>query len=185
MKTTQSTDSANGIDTVTQAQIIDAMTQRPALAAVQFRVENTWQGATRTRSAVASFSAAGQEHVHANTHHTASDLPGPFLGSDTAPTPAEHLLQALAACMNSTMIYACAARGIAVRSSQATITGDLDARGFLRIDDAVTRGFGAIRVRFAVDADADAATIRDLLEGSPMFGTVTTATPVALELQML
>ena len=43
------------------------------------------------------------------------------MGSDLGPAPTEHALQALAACMTTTMVYNCAARGIQVRSVESEV----------------------------------------------------------------
>ncbi|MFT6594349.1 MAG: hypothetical protein ACJAT3_000310 [Akkermansiaceae bacterium] len=47
-------------------------------------------------------------------------------------TPTEHALQALAACMTTTMIYNCAARGIEVRSVESEVQGEMNAAGFFK-----------------------------------------------------
>jgi uncharacterized OsmC-like protein len=174
----------NGIDTETQQKIMDMMTGQPELAIVTFKASNDWKGATRSRSEFKTFTAAGQEHNHAQTHVVESDLPNAFLGSDQNATPGEYALHALAACMNSTMVYNCAARGITVRSSRVRISGDLDARGFMRLSDEVSAGYKQIRIKFYVDADASEEVIRDLVEGTPMFNTFAHPVPMAVSINM-
>ncbi|MGY8695580.1 MAG: OsmC family protein, partial [Verrucomicrobiia bacterium] len=110
----------------------------------------------------------------------ASNLPKPFLGTDQAPTPADYALHALAACMNTTMVYNCAARGFEVRSSSVQIDGDLDARGFLRMDDDIEARHKGVRVEFKVDSDGDPEVIEDLIKGSSMYNVFTTPIPIEL-----
>lgn len=182
MNATMEKTTTNGIDTTTQKQIMVMMKQKPELAGITFQAGNAWQGATRAQSVFSSYHAAGQEHPHEQNHVVETDMPNLFLGTDQAPTPAEFALHALASCMNSTMVYNCAARGINVRSSSVQIEGDLDARGYLRLDDSVKAGFSQIRIRFEVDADAPAEVIQDLIQGSPMFNTF--AQPVQMDLSL-
>lgn len=182
MNTTIEQSTHNGINMQSQQQIIGLMSDQPTLAGITFKTSNTWSGATRTHSEFKTFTAAGQLHAHATTHIVESDLPELFLGTDQAATPAEYALHALASCMNSTMVYNCAARGISIRSSRVMIEGDLDARGFLRLDEAVAAGFSQVRIHFDVDTDAPAELIEDLIEGSPMFQTF--AKPVTMDLSL-
>ncbi len=181
MTTAIQTEKTNGLETSSQQQIIGALKQNPQMAAVTFSASNTWLGATRSRSNISRFSLGGQECRHQADFRLDTDLPVQFLGTDQGPTPAEYALQALAACMNTTMIYNCAARGIEVRSSTAFVEGDMDCRGFVRIQDAARAGYGAVRVRFEVDADAPAEIIAELAKGSPMFDVFSQPVPVEVE----
>lgn len=174
----------NGVNTQSQQQIIGLMKAQPAMASITFKTSNAWKGSTRSRSEFTTFAAAGQEHAHTQPLNAETDLPQLFLGEDQAPTPAEYALHALAACMNSTMVYNCTARGIAVHSSKVRIEGDLDARGFLRLNEDISAGYSQIRIHFDVDADAPAEVIQDLIEGSPMFNTFANPVPMDIRLKM-
>ncbi len=184
MNTTMEKTTTNGIDTTAQKQIMAMMQQQPQLAGITFQAGNEWLGATRSQTVFSNYHAAGQEHPHESNHAVGTDMPGLFLGTDQSPTPAEYALHALASCMNSTMVYNCAARGIEVRSSSVRIEGDLNACGFLRLDDDIPAGYSQIRVAFDVDADAPAEMIQDLIEGSPMFNTFSRPVPINVSLQM-
>ncbi len=174
----------NGIDNATQRQIMTALGSKPELAQVGFKASNTWENGTRTQSRISQFSMAGQANPHSQEFTLQTDLPKPFLGTDTAPTPAEYALHALASCMNSTMVYNCAARGIEIRSSKAVVEGDLDARGFLRVSDETNAGYQAVRIRFEVETDAPRETIEDLIKGSPMFDVFTRPIPASVDLDI-
>lgn len=54
-------------------------------------------------------------------------------GGDTAASPAEYLLHALAACMTSAIVYVAAARGIQLTEVECRAEGDLDVRGMFAI----------------------------------------------------
>lgn len=184
MNTAMIKNTTNGIDTEIQQRIMSMMSEQPELTTVTFKASNDWTGSARCRSEFKTFTAAGQEHDHNQPHIVESDLPQAFLGSDQAATPGEYALHALASCMNSTMVYNCAARGITVRSSRVRVEGDLDARGFMRLSDEVSAGYKQIRIEFDVDADASEEVIRDLIEGTPMFNTFARPVPMAVRLNM-
>lgn len=174
--------SLNGFDTTAQKQIFAGVSQNPEMAKVTFQVSNDWIRGSKTESKVSSFMMGGKTLAHKAEHKVVSDMPGQFLGSDSGPTPAELALQALAACMNSTMLYNCAARGIGVRSSVAYAEGDLDARKYLHIQSDERAGYRRIRVRFEVDTDATAEELKSLSTASPMFDVFTNGVPVEVEL---
>jgi uncharacterized OsmC-like protein len=77
------------------------------------------------------------------------------------------LLEALVACAGVTLSAVANSLGIEVRSGRVHAEGDLDFRGTLAVDREAPVGFSAIRLSFAVDADADAeqlATLQKLTE---------------------
>jgi uncharacterized OsmC-like protein len=77
------------------------------------------------------------------------------------------LLQALVACAGVTLSAVATSLGIEVRSGRVHAEGDLDFRGTLAVDRDAPVGFGAIRLSFDVDTDADAeqlATLQKLTE---------------------
>lgn len=178
MITTTQIQLTNGIAPASQQQIIDGLTKNTDMAQVTFRAQNNWMGSTATRSTVSSFAIGGQDCAHNQELTVDTDLPTPFLGADQAPSPAEHALQALAVCMNTTMLYNCVAQGIEVRSSTAHIEGDLDCRSFLRIDGGPRAGYRSIRVRFEVDSDASPELIEALVKQSPMHDVFANPVPV-------
>jgi uncharacterized OsmC-like protein len=67
------------------------------------------------------------------------------------------LLASLAACQEVTLRMVAAAMGIALRSVDVTVEGDLDFRGTMGVDPETPVGFTAIRtiVRVAADAPED------------------------------
>ena len=64
-----------------------------------------------------------------------------LVGEDHAPTPAEHLLQALGSCLISGLANIAAARGIELGEVTARVEGDIDLLGILGLDDGVRNGF--------------------------------------------
>ena len=72
------------------------------------------------------------------------------------------LLEALAACAGVTMRAVAAAIGVAVEGA-VHAEGDLDFRGTLAVDRDAPVGFRAIRLRFALDSDADEEALAKLI----------------------
>ena len=71
------------------------------------------------------------------------------------------LLESLAACAGVTLSAVATAMSIPVRTARVTVEGDLDFRGTLGVDKTAPVGFSEIRLRFAVDSDADEAALAD------------------------
>jgi uncharacterized OsmC-like protein len=173
----------NGVDLDVLEGTIGAITGNPSLGQCHFRVSNAWHGGSRNSSTVSSFYGAGQENQHKQPYVLHSDEPPVLAGSDDAPNPVEHLLNALAACLTTGIVAHAAVRGIHIRSLSSEVEGDLDLRGFLGIDSGVPRGFTDIRIRFEVDADTgDLEQLRRLSEFSPVFRTLTEGTRVHIDM---
>jgi len=173
----------NGVDLDVIEGTVGAITGDPSLGQCHFRVSNVWHGGSSNSSTISSFYGAGQENLHEQPFVLYSDEPPVLAGSDAAPNPVEHLLNALAACMTTGMVAHAAVRGIRIRSVSSEVEGDLDLCGFLDIDKRVPCGFTDIRIRFAIDADTDdLEELRRLAGFSPVFNTLTAGTNVHIEM---
>jgi uncharacterized OsmC-like protein len=74
------------------------------------------------------------------------------------------LLEALVACAGVTLSAVATSLGISVESGQVRAEGDLDFRGTLAVDRDAPVGFGAIRLSFELDTDADEEKLATLLK---------------------
>jgi uncharacterized OsmC-like protein len=77
------------------------------------------------------------------------------------------LLEALVACAGVTMQAVATSLGLPLRGGRVRAEGDLDFRGTLAVDRDASVGFGAIRLFFELDSDADPeqlATLQRLTE---------------------
>jgi uncharacterized OsmC-like protein len=175
----------NGVDTETLFATIGAVRQQPELARFQFRTTTEYVSGTHNRTTFGGFSGAGGEHEHRQTYTADADHPAVLVGQDNAPTPAEHLLQALGACLTSGLANIAAARGIELGEVTARVEGDIDLRGILGIDDEVRNGFENIRVTFHVSGDAEAEKLARLVEQararSAVFDVLTHGVPVSVD----
>ena len=108
-------------------------------------------------------------------------------GSGLQACSGDMLLEALVACAGVTLKAVATALGIEVRDGRVTAEGDLDFRGTLGVDREAPVGFRAIRLRFAVDTDADEDRLATLLSLTErycvVYQTLRQPVPVATELE--
>jgi uncharacterized OsmC-like protein len=97
----------------------------------------------------------------------------------------EFLLHALAGCVTTTTVLHAAARGIKINSLSTELTGDIDLRGLLGLDESVSPGYRQIRIKMDIDADCSEEALDDLLgfaqAHSPVCNTVCRPVPVVIE----
>jgi uncharacterized OsmC-like protein len=95
------------------------------------------------------------------------------------------LLHSLAACLTAGVANIAAARGVTLQSVESTLEGDIDLRGILGLSDEVPNGFSAIRVNFAIQGDAPAAKLQEIVEQararSAVFDILTNGVPVSID----
>jgi uncharacterized OsmC-like protein len=176
----------NGVNTETLFATLDLIKAYPDLARFQFRASNRWIGGAHNRSTIKGFYAAGGEDTsRSETFQLDAGEPAILLGSDTGPNPDEYLLHALAACLTTTIVYVAAARKVQLTSVESTLTGDMDVRGALGLDDEPRNGFERIAVSFRVTGNAPAVKLREIVERakqrSAVFDMVNNGVPVAVE----
>jgi uncharacterized OsmC-like protein len=184
MTTTDET-TRNGVDTATLFATRDAVKAAPAAAKFQFRAHNTWVSGTHSRSTVYGFFGVGEERTHEREFHLDADHPAVLVGQDNGPTPVEHLLHALGACLTGGLANIAAARGVRLTEVRSEIAGDIDLNGILGLDPDVRNGYQGVTVRFTVKGDAPAEKLREIVEQSrarsAVFDIITNQVPVTIE----
>jgi uncharacterized OsmC-like protein len=178
--------SRNGVDTEKMFATLDLIKDRPELARFQFRATNRWINGAHNRSTIKSFYAAGGEDAsRVQEFHLDAGEPAILLGTDTGPNPAEYLLHALAACLTTSIVYVAAARKVELTSVESTLTGDMDVRGALGVDEEPRNGFERITVSFRVTGDAPEEKLREVVDRarrrSAVYDMVTNGVPVAVD----
>jgi uncharacterized OsmC-like protein len=92
------------------------------------------------------------------------------------------VLAGLAGCLTAGIASVAENRGIKLRSVKATLEGEMSLYGILGIDSDVRNGFKAVRVKYDIDADADADDIAALVaqsqKCSAVFDIITNPTNV-------
>ncbi|MDX6301040.1 MAG: hypothetical protein QOF53_2254 [Nocardioidaceae bacterium] len=176
----------NGVDTAALFATRDAVKATNEIAAFQFRATNTWVSGTHSRSTFSGFYGAMQELEHEKPMVVEADHPAILVGQDHAPTPVEHLLHAIAACLTAGIANVAAARGVDLTTVTSTVEGDIDLLGVLGLSDsAVRNGYERIKVTLKVEGDADDETLRGIVEQSrrrsAVYDALTNPTPVVID----
>jgi hypothetical protein len=86
----------NGVDVEAVEGLINAVSEKPDLAKSKFRANNEWINGGHNRTTITGFYSAGQEISHTQRFVLDADEPPILAGQDQAPSPVEHLLNALA-----------------------------------------------------------------------------------------
>ncbi len=174
----------NGIHLETLKGTINAIQQEPDLGQCKFRAHNKWLGGNQNCTTITGFYGARQEIAHKQPFELHADEPPILAGNDEAANPVEHLLNALAGCVTTSMVAHAAVRGINIEELESVLEGDIDLRGFLGLDNEVPKGFTEIRVKFTVKADAgDLEALKSLTAYSPVFNTLAHGTKINIQVQ--
>jgi len=178
----------NGVDTEALFGALDAVKAQPEAAKFQFRARNQWISGTHSRSTIYDFFGLGAEQTHLGEHAYEADHPTQLVATDKAPTPAEHLLHALAACITAGIGNVAAARGISLTRVESVVTGDIDLVGLLGIDPTVRNGYQGIDVRITLEGDASADDLKGLVERSvarsAVYDMLTNGTTVSVDVAL-
>ena len=187
MTSTQTRPALNGVDVPTLFATLDVVKAQPDIAQFQFRARNEWISGTHNRSTIQGFYGAGQEDTTRTQPYTFdADHPAVLVGNNNAPTAVEFLLHAIAACLTSGVANIAAARGVRLTKVSSTVAGDINLLGILGLaDGSVRNGYEQIKVTFHIEGDADADTLRNLVEQSrrrsAVYDALTNPTPVVID----
>jgi len=152
-----------------QAPLKERYREQPAAARVTLSASGTLgEGVSCSVQAGRALAEAGL--------HPASGGDGSLLCSG------DMLLEALVACAGVTLRAVATSLEIPVRGGSVRAEGELDFRGTLGVDKDAPVGFGAIRLSFELDADADEQQLATLLRLTERYCVVfqTLAQPPAL-----
>jgi len=174
----------NGVDLEVLQGTVQAIESEPELGKCKFRATNQWLGGAHNCTTVSGFYGAKQEFAHKQTFTLHADEPPILAGGDDGANPVEHLLNALAACVTTSMVAHAAVRGIHIEALESELEGDIDLRGFLGLSNEVPKGFTDIRVNFKVKTDVDnIEQLQRLTEFSPVLNTLTQSPRIAIQVQ--
>lgn len=174
----------NGIDVDALAEVVRAIEADPAKGMVAFRVASTWQGQTRSKTAVESYTLGGQTIPRRFTMDV--DEPLELLGTNTAANPQEMLMAALNACVMVGYVAGAAIRGIRLESVEIETSGELDLRGFLGLDDNVKPGYETVQYTVRIKGDGTPEQFQEIhetvMKTSPNYFNV--SRPVAIDAKL-
>ena len=177
----------NGVDVPKLFATIDAVKAQPAAAQFRFRAVNRWVSGTHSRTTIHGFYGTGQELEHRQAHVVEADHPEVLVGSDAAPTPVEHILHGLAACLTAGIGNVASARGIELREveSQWRATSTCVACSASPTRSATaTRGSARASGSSATPATSELrAVVEQSRARSAVFDIVTNGVPVEIDVR--
>lgn len=155
------TQAINGVDVKALRETVDAVRADRTLGKVCFAVNGAWQSGFRVNSETGPLRQADQlDTTRAGRFTMSSDEPSSLLGTDTALSPAEYILQALAGCYTVTLAANAAARGIELGSYKLELEADFDLASFLGV--APDEPPGAREIRVTINLRAPGASREEL-----------------------
>jgi uncharacterized OsmC-like protein len=171
----------NGINVDDLFALIEGIKQQPAKGKTKWQVTTTWQGQTRSRAEVESFEIGGERVPRQFSIDI--DEPSELGGSNSFANPQEHLIAALNACMTVGYVAQCAVHGISLESLTIETNGEIDLRGFLGIDPAVSKGYAdlsyTVRIKGNGTTEQFAEIHQAVMATSPNFYNM--SQPIALK----
>ena len=174
----------NGVNVEAVQNTVSAIKDKPEIAQFKFRLHNKWIRGGHNHSVVQNFYGANQENSHLQTLELDADEPPILAGTDKGANPVEHLLNALAACLTTTLVYHAAIRGIKIDELESDLEGDIDLRGFLGLTNEVRKGYQNIRVNFKVKTNSEnIEKLKALSKLSPVFDVTTKGTNVDVHIE--
>lgn len=174
----------NGVNVDELQRKLNAMETNPDMANFKFHLKNTWIQGGHNRTKINSFFGANKKFSHLKEFDLDVDEPEILLGEDTGPSPVEYLLNALAGCLTTTLIYHASLHGIKIEKLESDIEGDIDLRGFLAVTEEVRNGFQNIRVKFKIKTnEKDIEKLKELSKFSPVFDVVSNGTNVDIQIK--
>ena len=175
----------NGVNVEALLGARKALSEAPEAAQFQWRASCEWVNGTHSKSIVQKFFGLGGEQAHKSEFSFNADHPEIFASEDKGATPVEYVLVGLASCLTAGIAAVAQHRGIQLRSVSATLEGAMDIQGILGIDSDVRNGFGGIKVKYKIDADATPDEIKALVaqsqKRSAVFDVITNPTNVSVE----
>ena len=174
----------NGVAVDKLYETIEVVKEDPAIAEFRFRARNKWVDGALNRTEIKAFYGAGKEDTLRTQPFILTNDEAPvLLGTDKGPNPVEYLLSALAGCMTTTMVYHAAARGIDIEEIESEFEGELDLRGFLKLDPTIRQGFRHVTAKFKIKSSASPELLKEIAQGSPVYDMVCNPVPVTVTVE--
>jgi uncharacterized OsmC-like protein len=157
------TTTVNGIDVQALGETIEAIKGDPGVARFTFKTHTEWENGTTSRAQISSFTHAGEEVQHKQTHALVGCEPEVLVGNDSGPNAVELALAALGFCYSVGFVANAAAKGYELEEMGYEVEGDLDLRNFVGIEEGPRPGFTEIRVKGRAKArNASAQELQEL-----------------------
>ena len=158
-------------------------------------VKENWQLGKTVWKATAKWKDGFQVETASRNFSMKVDEPDMLCGTDTAANPVELVVQAYGSCLAIGFVMNAAVRGIKLESLELELEGEIDLPGFLGLVPPEELGmdnlpgYKNVKAKIKVKADADEATLKDLLKAvtktSPVGLTLSRAVALETELEVL
>ncbi|HEX6293139.1 MAG TPA: OsmC family protein [Herpetosiphonaceae bacterium] len=176
MSETVSTKSCMTLNLGNYRNFIQEVQNDPAKANFSFSAKTLWKGGTITET-------TARERV------IKADEPEVLGGQDSAVDPVELLLAALSSCVSIGLVTQAAKRGVDFEDFEIEVTGDLDLRGYLGLDESIRSGFTNVQYIVRIKSDAPPEALEEILRAaektSPMLDNIRNGVPVTSRLEMI
>lgn len=117
-----------------------------------------------------------------------TDMPPAMGGTASGPNPGWLLRGAMASCTATVIAMRAAQLRIALKTLEVTVESESDNRGILGLDEKVSAGLVAVRMKVKIAGDAPAQALRDIVAWadahSPVGCTLRGASGYSLDIQM-
>lgn len=164
MTPVQSTQTLNGLNPQELQEMVQAVAQDANQGQLTFRAATAWMDGERSLTRIESFEWAGQPY--ARNYTLTIDEPEELGGTNLGPNPQEVLLAALNACIVATFVGLATLHGVQLEKVEVASEGQLDLRGFLKLDESVHPGYQDLRWTITVKADATPEQVQAIYEGA-------------------
>src|SRR5262245_40614286 len=167
----------NGIDVEGLRTALAAVGAQPEAALARKRARVRWLDRLKFRAYV-------------RNHQVEVDEPTHLAGDKPNPTSMEYVLGAIGTCLATGFVFNATQRGIAVNNLEVTLESTQENYlVFLGLDTARHPGFDQVTAKLFVQADADAAVLRELWEHtvrtSPVGNSLARAVTVTPEIDVI
>lgn len=175
----------NGVNVEQLVETVNAIKNNPDLAKFKFRATTKWVEGGHSRTSIKSFYGVGQEDTsRAEAFVVEGDEPPVLLGANKGPNAVESVLQALSSCLAVGFSYNAAAMGIAIKSLEFDLEGNIDLHGFLGLSDEIRPGYDGINLTYRIDCDASPEKLDELWahvqKTSPVLDILRNPVPVTI-----
>jgi uncharacterized OsmC-like protein len=158
-------DRLNDVNTEKLLEVDGHVRENPALARVVFAATSSWQRGTKTEVTVSEVRAGGQPVVPPTRRLTVTvDEPDILGGIDSAPSPVETVLAALAGCVTAGIATNAQLFGVPLDRIDIALEADVDVRGVLGHDRSVRNGVTDIRYTVTIQSPAPEEQVRRVKE---------------------
>lgn len=161
-------------------EAIERMSARLTAEPARARVKSAHATARLTSGLQCEVTGPREERV-------VTDMPAAMGGAASGPNPGWLMRAGLASCTATVIAMRAAKLGVQLTALEVTVESESDNRGILGLDDGISAGVDALRMKVKIAGDAEAQALRDIVAWadahSPVGCTIRDAPACALEIE--